>query len=107
MEELHERLQDILSSTSMSWRLRYEAGSPAKALHAVAEELDATALVIGTRDTGFGPWVSEKIDGSVAVWLAHHQHRPVILIPHPKAQDPGPVQQPSIMGHGDGSRRGR
>ncbi len=86
VEELHDRMKNILTDSQTAWRLRYAAGSPAKALHEVAEELDATAIAIGTRDKGFSHWAAEKIDGSVAVWLARNQHRPVILIPPAKAQ---------------------
>lgn len=82
-EVLFGHLQDALATSPVSWRFHCTNGTPARALHETAEELDALAIVIGTRLPGFGHWAAEKIDGSVAVRLAHHQHRPVILIPRP------------------------
>jgi nucleotide-binding universal stress UspA family protein len=87
-EEMAARLEGILADTPVPWRLYYTTGAPARALHEVAEELDAAAIAIGIREPGLGPWLAEKINGSVAVRLALHQHRPVIMIPHP---DPGPA----------------
>lgn len=78
------QLQQALANTPVPWRFHYADGVPARALHDTAEELDAVAIVIGTRQAGFGHWAAEKIAGSVAVRLAHHQHRPVILIPRPE-----------------------
>ncbi len=85
VEELHNRLAEILADPVTSWRLHYATGAPARILSDVAEELEAVAIMIGTRNKGFGHWAAEKIDGSVAARLAQHQHRPVILIPHPEA----------------------
>lgn len=82
-EVLFGQLEEALATSPVPWRFHCTNGTPARALHETAEELDAVAIVIGTRQPGFGHWAAEKIDGSVAVRLAHHQHRPVILIPRP------------------------
>jgi nucleotide-binding universal stress UspA family protein len=82
-EILVAQLETALATSPVSWRSHYTDGTPARALQETAEELDAVAIAIGTREPGFGHWAAEKIDGSVAVRLAHHQHRPVILIPRP------------------------
>jgi nucleotide-binding universal stress UspA family protein len=82
--QLVARLEDALADVATPWRFHYATGAPARALHDAAEEFDAVAIAIGTRQAGFGHWAAEKIDGSVAVRLAHHQHRPVVLIPRPE-----------------------
>ncbi|MFN3339411.1 MAG: universal stress protein [Dietzia sp.] len=82
-EVLFAQLEKALATSPVPWRFHYTNEAPARALHETAEELDAVAIAIGTREPGFGHWAAEKIDGSVAVRLAHHQHRPVILIPRP------------------------
>ena len=45
------------------------------------EELDARYIVVGTREAGLRGSVREFFNGSVAVHLAHRQHRPVIVVP--------------------------
>ncbi|NKX55654.1 universal stress protein [Arthrobacter mobilis] len=87
-ELMAARLEEVLAGSPAPWRLHYTTGAPARALHKVAEELDALAIAVGTREPGFGHWVAEKVTGSVAARLASHQHRPVILLPHPGS---GPV----------------
>lgn len=82
-EILFAQLEKTLATSPAPWRFHYATGTPASALHETAEGVDAVAIAIGTRQPGFGPWAAEKIDGSIASRLAHHQHRPVILIPHP------------------------
>ncbi|QCU77970.1 universal stress protein [Citricoccus sp. SGAir0253] len=81
--QLYADLLSILGQAPAPWRFRYATGAPARALHEIAEELDAVAIALGTREKGFAAWAAEHIDGPVAVRLAQHQHRPVILIPHP------------------------
>lgn len=84
-DRLHTQLELALGESEVPWQFRYATGAPPRALHEAAEELEAVAIAIGTRKPGFGHWAAEKIDGSVAERLAHHQHRPVILLPHPAA----------------------
>jgi nucleotide-binding universal stress UspA family protein len=81
---LFARLKEALTGVTTPWRFHYATGAPARALHEAAEDFDAVAIAIGTRQPGFGHWAAEKIDGAVAVRLAHHQHRPVVLIPRPE-----------------------
>lgn len=54
-------------------------GDPARALAATAEERGAAAIVVGTQ-TGRRR-VAEFLTGSIATRLAHHQHRPVVVVP--------------------------
>ncbi|MEF9873920.1 universal stress protein [Glutamicibacter sp.] len=63
------------------------AGDPAKVLAAVAEQLDAQMIVVGTRRPGIRSKMAQLMDGSIAVALAHKQHRPVLVIPQQPAQE--------------------
>lgn len=65
----------------VSWSTRALVGDPAQALGRLADALDAEAIVVGTRETGIRAGIQEFFSGSVAVHLAHRQHRPVIVIP--------------------------
>lgn len=69
------------SRARVSWSTRALVGDPAHALGRLADALDAEAIVVGTRDTGIRAGIQEFFSGSVAVHLAHRQHRPVIVIP--------------------------
>jgi nucleotide-binding universal stress UspA family protein len=63
------------------WAFRYLAGRPDRALTHLARAVDASAFVIGTRAPGPGSRMREAMEGSVAVRLTHHQHRPVLIVP--------------------------
>lgn len=69
------------------------AGNPAEEIALLAEHLDARMIVVGTRERGFAHGLVELLTGSVAVHLAHHQHRPVLVVPlaarPPHAPDTG------------------
>lgn len=78
---LEQRLRRLLISRDLVWEVRELAGDPARALSHLANTLDAQAIIVGTRDHTFRAGVQEFFNGSVAVHLAHRQHRPVIVIP--------------------------
>ncbi len=63
------------------WTFHYLAGRPDRALTHLARAVDAAAIVVGTRAPGTGAKLRELVEGSVAVHLAHHQHRPVLTVP--------------------------
>jgi nucleotide-binding universal stress UspA family protein len=65
----------------VEWTFRSLVGDPASALKALADEVDAAVIVVGTRRRGFGETVREFFTGSVAARLAHRQHRPVLVVP--------------------------
>lgn len=69
------------ASAAVPWVLHYLAGRPDRALTHLARAVDAAAIVVGTRAPGPGSKLRELVDGSVAVHLAHHQHRPVLTVP--------------------------
>ncbi|HEX4059002.1 MAG TPA: universal stress protein [Galbitalea sp.] len=79
--ELASRVKDILDGIDVKWSLRALAGDPAHELSRLAERLDAALIVVGTRHEGFSGGLREFFTGSVAVHLAHRQHRPVVVIP--------------------------
>src|SRR5699024_5806476 len=47
--ELEEHLTEVLTEAGIAWSTRAVAGDPALALGQVAEDLDARAIVVGTR----------------------------------------------------------
>ena len=79
--KLEARLHALLDPTGVRWETRALAGDPARALARLAETLDAMMIVVGTRRAGLGGTLREAFGGSVAVHLAHRQHRPVVVVP--------------------------
>ncbi|TXR52511.1 universal stress protein [Quadrisphaera setariae] len=57
-------------------------GDPVRELAAAAERVDARVIVVGAGAGGWRGSVGEVFSGSVAVHLAHRQHRPVLVVPH-------------------------
>jgi len=78
--DLREHLASSVA-VGIQWSTLLSAGDPADALAQLAEERDATAIVVGTRRASVRSTVGEFFNGSVAAHLAHRQHRPVIVIP--------------------------
>lgn len=79
--EFERHLGELLHGVAVPWAFRYLAGRPDRALTHLARAVDAAAIVVGTRAPGAGAHLREVVEGSVAVHLAHHQHRPVITVP--------------------------
>lgn len=74
-------LGEVLQGRGVAWEFRYLAGRPDRALTHLARAVDATALVIGARRPTPGERLHEVFEGSVALHLARHQHRPVLVVP--------------------------
>ena len=74
-------VEDVLADSGVTWHFRYLAGRPDRALTHLARAVDASALVIGTRTHGAAGRWHEFVEGSMAAHLAHHQHRPVLVVP--------------------------
>ena len=79
--DLAAHLASVLQECGVDWSTRAIAGDPARALAHLADALDAAMIVIGTREATLLAGLQEFFGGSVAVHLAHHQHRPVVVIP--------------------------
>lgn len=78
---LKARIGTLLDERGVTWSTRVLAGDPARALGHLADRLDAAMIVVGTREATVRATVQEFFGGSVAVHLAHRQHRPVVVIP--------------------------
>lgn len=78
---LAAHLRTALEATGIAWSLHALAGDPSQELARLADDLGALAIVVGTRKPGLRTSAHEFFNGSVAVHLAHRQHRPVIVIP--------------------------
>ncbi len=78
---LAQRIHRTLEPLGVPWSLRALAGDPGQALAHLADAVDATMIVVGTRHGKIRSSMHEFFGGSVAVHLAHHQHRPVLVIP--------------------------
>lgn len=79
--DLRAWAEGVLAPTHVPWSLHYLAGRPDRALTHLARAVDAAAIVVGTRAPGTAARMRELLEGSVAVHLAHHQHRPVLTVP--------------------------
>ena len=80
-DRLRAALTDVVGTGGPPWELHYLAGRPDRALTHLARAVDAGVLVVGTRAPGSAARVREFFEGSVAVHLAQHQHRPVLTVP--------------------------
>ncbi len=78
---IEDHLTGVLDGSGVRWTFRYLAGRPDRALTHLARAVDASAFVVGTRAPGPGARLREVVDGSVALRLSHHQHRPVLVVP--------------------------
>lgn len=79
--QLQQSIADVLDSTQVRWSVRALAGGAAQELARLAEAVNAAMIVVGTRERGLKGSLHEFFNGSVAVQLAHRQHRPVVVIP--------------------------
>lgn len=78
---LRTHLARLLDPAGVAWSLRALAGDPAHAISHLAHELNAAMIVVGTREETMRGNLHEFFNGSVAVHLAHRQHRPVVIVP--------------------------
>ena len=74
-------LEDALGDAGVPWHFRYLAGRPDRALTHLARAVDAAGFVVGARAPGAGARMRGLLEGSVAVHLGRHQHRPVLVVP--------------------------
>lgn len=79
--KLRTQISQILDTHHIKWSVRALAGGPAQALARLADSVDALMIIVGTREAGLRGSFHEFFNGSVAVQLAHRQHRPLLVIP--------------------------
>ena len=81
--ELASRLEKILGKMdpALSWSRQIAVGEPGQVLIKIAKEVDARMIIVGTREEGLRAGLAQFFKGSVAMHLAHRQHRPVVIIP--------------------------
>ncbi|MCA1782438.1 MAG: universal stress protein, partial [Intrasporangiaceae bacterium] len=79
--DLEGAITASLSGQEVTWEFRYLAGRADRALTHLARAVDAAVIVVGTRAEGGGRRVHHFLEGSVSSHLAHHQHRPVLVVP--------------------------
>lgn len=76
-DELRKQAAEHLAGEQVVWKVHYLAGRPDRALTHLARAVDASAIVVGSRSGR----LRELLEGSVALHLAYHQHRPVLTVP--------------------------
>ncbi len=70
----------LLAGRAVHWEFRYLAGRPDRALTHLARAVDAAAIIVGAHRPGGGR-LAELLQGAIGSHLAHHQHRPVLVVP--------------------------
>jgi nucleotide-binding universal stress UspA family protein len=73
------------NGVQVEWTLRTLTGDPARALARLAAETNAPMIIVGTSERGLSHRISEMLNGSVGLWLTHHQSRPVLVVPYRRA----------------------
>jgi nucleotide-binding universal stress UspA family protein len=88
-QTLADHIRDVLATSDIRYTLRALAGEPARALGHLADATDARLIVVGTHEPGLRRGLHDFFEGSVAVHLAHRQHRPVVVVPLSPVTDDG------------------
>ncbi|MDU0968126.1 MAG: universal stress protein [Actinomycetaceae bacterium] len=73
-------IEAALADSPVPWHFRYLAGRADRALTHLARTVDAAAFVVGATSHKRRR-MSDFVNGSIASNLAHHQHRPVLVVP--------------------------
>lgn len=79
--QIREHLAAALADHPGPWDFHYLAGRADRALTHLARAVDASAIVVGATHPTAAERFRDFLDGSVAVRLSRHQHRPVITVP--------------------------
>lgn len=79
--EILAQIEAQMSGSTATWSLRILAGEVWKALARLASEIDASMVIVGTREPTFGAHVSQLLNGATASHLTFHQNRPVLVVP--------------------------
>ena len=76
--EMLEKWVQVLRDAGVEHRTKLATGQPAEALEKIATEQNAELIVVGRRGHG---GFAELLLGSVPHALAHHAHKPVVIVP--------------------------
>ena len=79
--QLQRNLEAVLGQPGETWSFRVLNGDVSKALIRLAENTDASLLVVGADRPGSLAWADRLLEGSVSASLIHNQHRPVLVVP--------------------------
>lgn len=79
--DLSAEIQGALHGLPITWTAHAVAGDTALSIMRIADDVDASLIVVGARDKGARAAFREFVEGSVAVSLAHRQFRPVVVVP--------------------------
>lgn len=74
-----EWCQPLRDEADLRWRAELVYGSPSSVLLAMATDLDASFVVVGSRGVG-----DEQALGSTSHHIVHHCDRPVVVVPPPR-----------------------
>jgi nucleotide-binding universal stress UspA family protein len=80
-ETLAAGLAELLADSGVEWRTVLLAGDVATALGHLGHTIDAAMIVVGAHDSSVSGSIQEFFNRSVGIQLAHHQDRPVVVIP--------------------------
>lgn len=101
--DVDSAIASALQSSPVHWSARALAGSPAQELSRLAEAVDAVMIIVGVRRVGISGSLHEFFNGSVAIALAHRQHRPVVVVPLRTDAPRSDVPQPDESQSGSGA----
>jgi nucleotide-binding universal stress UspA family protein len=79
--EVMVQASKVLDPLGVHWRLHLATGDPAHVLQTMADDCDASLIVVGTRGCGTRPALHRLVSGSVSSHLVHHSERPVLVVP--------------------------
>lgn len=78
---VREWVEQQLGPSGLRWRWVERCGEPDRCLAELAEEVDASCIVLGAPHHGLLHALTRLVDGSVAAKLTRHQSRPVLVVP--------------------------
>ena len=78
--DLTHAVETAMTGQDQPWEFRYLAGRVDRALTHLARAVDAAAFVVATH-LGHHHHLRDFVRESISVQLAHHQHRPVLVVP--------------------------
>lgn len=79
--QLQAFLEQLCAESDVRWQFRYLAGRPDRALTHLARAVEAAAIIVGAKARGRRHDALNFLRTSVGAQLAHHQHRPVLVVP--------------------------